>query len=246
VAYRRARPKALRIPWRLIVPLLVVLGIALWMVLGNAWFLMPDTLSVQGASSPQMKKDVMIASDLLGWHRFMLKPRQAEARIMEALPQLEAATVTCALFPTSCEVAIAERVPVLVWIDGTDIHWVDRHGVVFPAEGQGPGQRPNLPIVRGPLPDVDDTRAFSAVQQGIAALDELGLPTDSLEYNPQRGLIWVDAEGRRIAFGVGPNMTARWQAYEALIAHLESKGVFPWTVDVRFPGGITYSLERSW
>jgi hypothetical protein len=89
-------------------------------------------------------------------------------------------------------------------------------------------------------------RMFGAVQEGIAALAELGLPTDSLEYNPQRGLIWVDGEGRRVAFGVGPDMADRWQMYEALIAHLDAEGIFPWTVDVRFPDGITYSLERSW
>jgi hypothetical protein len=236
-----------------------------------------------------LKREVLLTSDLLWWHRFSLKPREAEARLLAEMPGLKDATVTCALFPTACEIVVTEREPALVWIDGADIYWIDDDGVVFTAQGQ----RPQLPVVRGPLPDVEApevsedviaaeiaaeavemtdeaaaeaiaaavaeaeaeaaaaaaaelARMFGAVQEGIAALAELGLPTDSLEYNPQRGLIWVDGEGRRVAFGVGPDMAARWQMYEALIAHLDSEGIFPWTVDVRFPGGITYSLERSW
>jgi hypothetical protein len=84
------------------------------------------------------------------------------------------------------------------------------------------------------------------VMEGVAALAELGLPAAGLEYNAQRGLIWVDSEGRRIAFGVGSDMRTRWRVYELLTDQLKAQGIFPWTMDVRFPGGVTYSLERSW
>ncbi len=85
-----------------------------------------------------------------------------------------------------------------------------------------------------------------SVQQGLAALATLGIPTTALEYTPERGLIWTDPEGRRVAFGAGSDMAARWQMYQVLVEHLAAQGITPQVLDVRFPGAATYSLDRSW
>ena len=85
-----------------------------------------------------------------------------------------------------------------------------------------------------------------SVQQGLAALTTLGIPTAALEYTPERGLIWTDPEGRRVAFGVGSDMASRWQMYQILVEHLAAQGITPQVLDVRFPGTATYSLDRSW
>jgi len=213
------------------------------MWLDNRWYLMAERLQVSGVSRTSVARDVALASDLLGWHGFLLRPEAAVAQILEQVPGVTKAQATCTRFPAGCTIAVVERKPALVWATGAVTYWADRNGRLFPAQDE----RPDLPLVRGPLPDNLEGDVIPAdILEGIDALISLGVPANQLEYNPKRGLIWTDTEGRRIAFGTGADMKARWAIYHTLIAHLESKSVFPWAVDVRFPTGPTYSLERTW
>jgi hypothetical protein len=78
-------------------------------------------------------------------------------------------------------------------------------------------------------------------------LEALGISSEEITYHPQRGLVWIDPRGSRIAFGVGADMMEkRWYVLQALLANLDARGIFPMTVDVRFPSAPTYSLEKSW
>jgi len=239
----RQRLQQVRIPWKLVLPLAVVLAGALWLWLDNQWYLMEERLQVSGVSTRNVAREVALASDLLGWHGFLLRPEAAAARVLEQVPGVTRARVTCQRFPAECTIAVVERMPALVWATGAVTYWGDRDGKLFPAQGE----RPDLPLIRGPLPDdLKDDVISTDILEGINALITLGIPANQFEYNPKRGLIWTDTEGRRIAFGTGADMEARWAIYHTLIAHLESKSVFPWAVDVRFPKGPTYSLERTW
>jgi cell division septal protein FtsQ len=237
------RHQQVHIPWKLALPLVVVLTIALWLWLDNRWYLMGEQIQITGASTTSVAREVALASDLLGWHSFLLRPKAAAVRIMEQVPGVIEAQATCYRFPAECTIAVVERTPTLVWATGAVTYWADLDGKLFPAQGE----RPDLPLVRGPLPDNLEDNVISAnILEGMDALIALGIPANQFEYNPKRGLIWTDTEGRRIAFGTGADMEARWAIYHTLIAHLESKNVFPWAVDVRFPKGPTYSLERTW
>ncbi len=241
VAYR-AESHPIRIPLKAVLVLAAIVGLGLWVALGNAWYLLWDDLSVTGIYSPDMKQQVKLVSDLLGWHRFMLHPAEAEAAIATAMPQLVDVKVTCGLFPTKCQIALAERIPALVWEEGSTKYWVDREGNFFPAQGE----RPDLPVLRGIRPIEGGAHSIDSIQQGVAALSVLGVPADQLEYAPDHGLIWTDPAGRRVAFGVGPDMAPRWQMYQVLLDDFAANGISPQVVDVRFSGGATYSLERSW
>jgi hypothetical protein len=238
----RAQPRPFKVPWHVLVPALVFLGLGLWMALGDAWYLMWDDLQVTGIYSPEMEREVKLASDLLGWHLLHLRPEAAEEAILARMPEFAGVDVTCGIIPTSCEVVITERVPVLVWQSGEAKYWVDRTGYVYPARGE----RPDLPVVRGTLPVEGGAHSMASIQQGLAALATLGVPTAGLEYSPERGLIWSDPAGRRVAFGVGSDMAPRWEMYQVLVEHLAAEGITPQVVDVRFPGAATYSLDRSW
>ncbi|MGC9347615.1 MAG: cell division protein FtsQ/DivIB [Anaerolineae bacterium] len=244
--YAAVRPKRkpikIKIPWRFVLPVLAVIGLGLWIALSDLWFLLPEDLTVTGAPTRQLRIDAMVASDLLWWHRFGLKPALAEEAVVDQIVEFTDAEIRCGIFPTKCKIAVTLREPVFAWVDGATTYWVDSNGVVFEAWDQ----RTDLPVIRGPLPERADPHSIMEVMQGVAALAELGLSADELEYNAERGLIWVGSEGRRIAFGVGPDMQIRWRVYELLVDQLEAQGIFPWTMDVRFPGGVTYSLERSW
>ncbi|HOT92071.1 MAG TPA: hypothetical protein PLJ78_09815 [Anaerolineae bacterium] len=245
--YPRARrgryaEQARDIPWRLILALLLVGSSILWLLLDDRWYLMGEDLQIIGASTSQTARTVAIASDLLGWHGLRLRPRVAEKHILEQVPAVTTAQVECRRFPATCTISVTERAPVLNWVSGSEMYWVDKVGLRFPASEV----RAGLPIVRGPIPDPEKPRLLVSVLEGVQALTALGVATDELEYHPQRGLIWTDPQGRRVAFGVGPEMRARWDIYRALVAHLDARQVFPWAIDVRFPENPTYSLERLW
>ena len=235
--------------------LFVLVGAAvLWLLVDDRWYLMGEDIRVIGASSRETALNAAIASDLLGWHGLRLRPYAAEAAITEQVPAITEVQVECSRFPAGCVIRVQERTPALNWITENAVYWIDAEGVLMPAHEV----RAGLPVIRGALPTpIEDTnsRIQVAVLEGVTALATLGIDSTTdeniLEYHPERGLIWTDPQGRRIAFGVGANMGARWNIYVALIAHLEARtvagnGVFPWTIDVRFPEGPTYSLERLW
>ena len=259
------------IPWKFIALFTLIGAAVIWLLVDNDWYLMGEDIRVIGASSQETAVNVALASDLLGWHGLRLRPRAATAAILEQVPAITEAQVECNRFPAECVIRVQEREPVLNWVAGntvrsnseasatsgtsvTGIYWIDAEGVLMPANEV----RTELPVVRGPLPNLEegaDSRTRVAVLEGVTALAALGITADAngngLEYHPERGLIWTDPQGRRVAFGIGANMEARWNIYVALIAHLEARtaagdGVFPWTIDVRFPEGPTYSLERLW
>ncbi len=240
---RRSMQRSLReFPWKRVAPLLAILALALWVWLDNRWYVMGEDLEVANASSNTLAYDVALASDLLGWHAFWLDTDAATEQILAAAPGVTSAEVACRRFPAQCTIHVSEREPALIWESEAGVKWVDAEGVVFAARAGGM----DLPIIHGPLPALEDGRIPADILAGVEALIELGIPADRLGYLPERGLIWVDEEGRRVAFGVGPEMDARWAIYQALIADLEARKIFPWTVDVRFPNAPTYSLERVW
>ncbi len=229
----------------------LIMGVLLWLALDNRWYVLTDDVHVTGVSSEAMRMRVIRASDLLGWHSLWVRPQAAGARILAHLPDIARAEVTCTRFPATCTIAVVEREPAVIWQANGRTYWVDAEGVVFPAREDAPIEGAELPLVQGPLPLAEAEggelpHLAPQVLDGLVALVSLGLPTKGLHYHPDRGWTWYDAEGRRVAFGVGADMAPRWHIYRQLIEHLEAKGIFPWTIDVRFPRGPTYALERTW
>ena len=201
----------LNIPWKL-VALFTLIGTAvIWLLVDSNWYLMGENIRVIGASSQETALNVAMASDLLGWHGLRLRPRAATAAITEQVPAITAAQVECNRFPAECVIRVQEREPVLNWVaenavGNQAVYWIDAEGVLLPANEV----RAGLPVVRGALPDLEESansRARVAVLDGVTALAALGITANadgtSLEYHPERGLIWTDPEGRRVAFGVG-------------------------------------------
>ncbi len=233
---------AVRIPWKLMIPLLALVGVAVWVVMADSWYLMWDDLTVSGLSYPEMEQMVKETSDLLGYHRLHLNPREAEPLLEAALPHVASVEARCGLFPTTCEIRIQERVPVLAWIEGTTAYWIDDTGTAFPALLD----RPDLPVIRGTLPEPDSPYPLAAILTGITTLADFGVPLDELGCSRERGLVWTDPEGRQVAFGAGTGMAERWQAYQLMAGHFAETGVSVQELDVRFPAGITYKIGRSW
>ena len=240
---RRSVRRFLRaLPWQWVALLVIVLALALWVWLDKRWYVMGEDLEVINASSNTLAYDVALASDLLGWHAFWLDTDAAVEQILEAVPGVTSAETACRRFPAYCTIHVTEREPALIWESEDGVKWVDADGVVFAARTD----QLDLPVIHGSLPTLEDGRIPEGILTGVTALIDLGVPGDRLGYLPERGLIWVDEEGRRVAFGTGPEMASRWAIYQALIEDLAERKIFPWTVDVRFSGAPTYSLERAW
>jgi cell division septal protein FtsQ len=237
------RARTVRVSWKVIAPLVVVLGVLLWLWVDNRWYLLGNDLTVAGASSETTVWDVTVASDLLGWHSFRLRPERAAARIVEKVPAVLEAEVTCTRYPVSCAVRVVEREPALAWATDSATYWIDREGVCFPGESA----RADLPLVQGPLPqEQDNSQVWLSILESVDALLALGIGREALTYHPQRGLVWVDPAGRHVAFGTGADMALRWRVYQVLIEHLEAEGIGVWGIDVRFPQAPTYAPERAW
>lgn len=238
----RATPQPIKIPWRLVALFAVVLAVVLWLNLDNAWFLMWDDVTVRGTASSEVITQIKETSDLLGYHRFFLRPQAAVEPLLAAMPQFEDVRIDCGLFPTKCTVAVTPRSPVLVWVANGQRYWVDAAGAFFPPQGE----RPDLSVITGPAPEEVTVSGFTALYQGIQALGSLGISVEALSYSPRMGLIWTDPQGCRVAFGVGTEMAARWEAYQAVVQHCAARGIAPRAIDARFPDGATYSLELTW
>jgi hypothetical protein len=189
-------------------------------------------------------------------HSLWVRADEIATRIVEQVPAVTEAKVDCWYYPAACNIRVKERQPVLAWINddsgqgpstsvpaGT-IYWVDKNGCIFPVPDEQYLQAPSLPTLRGPLPS--EERISLDIFMGLQSLEALGIPSEEVIYHPRGGLIWVDPRGTRIAFGVGADMEVRWRILQALLADLEARGIFPMTVDVRFPSAPTYSLEKSW
>ncbi len=74
----RAEPRPLQIPWRLLVPTLILIGFGAWMALGDVWYLMWDDLTVTGIFSAQMERS---AASSAGMNRPLPSRHSASASV---------------------------------------------------------------------------------------------------------------------------------------------------------------------
>jgi len=270
---RRIHP--IPIPWPVVILTVAVLAIVLWLWRDTRWYVDASRLQVTGASAGTATA-VAKASGILELHSLWVHPDESTAWILEQVPAVTEVTMECWHYPAECSIRVKERKPTLIWLSDSMTYWVDAEGYLFPAQGE----RPDLPVLRGPLPEVERTtldtspspsqreeneepgtqssgeRIAPEIVESVQALLKVAgdqaagqpgiIASEGIEYSPRHGLIWNDPEGRRVAFGTGPGMEIRWRMYQALTADLEARGIFPWTLDVRFPMAPTYALDRYW
>jgi len=236
----RQAAQPVRIPWRILLVIVLLAAVALWIWLDARWYVDATRLQVAGASL-ETSRQVALAGEVLGLHGLWLQSGEIVTKVLTTVPAVVDAEADCWFYPAQCVIMVEERVPVLAWItEEGNLYWVAADGMLFAAQGE----RPELPLVRGPLPD--SVQIPVAILEGVDALVSQSVPLDELEYNPSRGLFWNDSEGRLVCFGTGIEMDARWHVYQRLVADFEARGLFPWIIDVRFPQAPTYSMERSW
>ncbi len=233
---RGRRRVQVHVPWRVVAIGLVLILAGLWFWLDSRWYVAPERLRIGGTASLELARDVALAGGVLDVHGLWIRPRQVVSRVLTTVPAITDAQADCRRYPAGCLITIEEREAVFAWVTDDQTYWVDPQGVLFTARADR-----ELPTLRGPLPDPE--QVSPRIWEGLQELITLGVPVEALTYDPTSGLIWTDPAGRRVIFGVGAAMPARWHVYQALVAELAARDVAVRTIDVRFPGGPTYVTE---
>ncbi|GAB3811144.1 hypothetical protein GCM10027605_50690 [Micromonospora zhanjiangensis] len=195
---RRARRRRLRaaLPWASIGAVLVVGGLAAWLVYGTGVFGVRE-IRVTGAEvvSPEAVRDAAGVPDGLPMARVGL----AEVgRRIAALPAVERATVTRD-WPETLVVEVVERTPVAAVPRADGFLLLDRSGVAFRTVPQQPAE---LPLARIAAPGRDDPATRAGVQvlgsltpelrEQLAELVVDGPAKVTLRLRGNRTVIWGD------------------------------------------------------
>jgi cell division septal protein FtsQ len=215
------------------------------------WLTLDARFYVYGAEITGARRvaheEIFDASELMGLHILWARPAAIEARILGKLPSLESIEVTCGL-PSNCTVTVVERRPRVVWNEPGGLWWIDEEGAVFPIQDGAAGleavsDAAGLWLVKGPLPrnDTGDLEEQVHVALNELLASEQELPTE-FDYSAERGLSFVDEHGWRVIIGRGAGMGERLWILAQMTQHLESQGVTPGLVDLRFPKAPYYSL----
>ena len=249
--------------WILLVLVVVGGGVGLWLSMDSRFYIYEADIVGNRRLS---REEIFEASGLRGLHILWAHSGTIESRLLEARPSLESAEINCQL-PSACTISVVERQPRVLWNENGTNWWIDAEGSVFagmgtvPAAGDaaaaatgsssdaaGSGQAKGLNdaaaqwVITGPLPRDQDGNLDERVRVALSEIWESGrdLPTEFL-YDPAHGLSFINDRGWRVILGRGSGIVGRLQVLDEVTAHLESRGVTPRYLDVRFPDAPYYA-----
>ncbi len=126
----------IKIGWRLLSFVLLILAITGTYYLFNAPFLQVNTLQTEGLSRVT-SSDINQELDILGKSIIYANSDQAVQTLTAAFPELSDIQVSIEL-PNQIIISAYERQPVMAWqTDGT-LYWIDQEGVLIPPRGESP------------------------------------------------------------------------------------------------------------
>ncbi len=180
--------------------------------------------------------EIYDASGLNELSIFWVKPRQVEAAIIDSLPEIKEARVTCRL-PNRVSIEVVESWTQVIWQRDGMRYGVDDEGAILLLEGESEGMLVIQDLRTGPFEvgdHIDPGIVVSALE-----LRRLLPETVSLQYSEAEGLIF-DQWGYPVYFGTG-DMAGRVAVLNALRRDFGVSGIQPEYVDVRFPESPVYS-----
>lgn len=237
----RRSSRGRRVPWRGIVAVLFLVGIALWLWRDPHWYVESARVQIAGTHSLSLAKEAVLAGDVLQKHGLWIDSATVITRVLSMLPAIADVELACRPYPAYCLFTLTEREPVLAWQTDAGVQWVDAEGVFFPAWEE----RPEIPCLQGTPPATGELPPELA--ESVKALVALGVPQEELHLQPAVGIIWENPQGWQVVLGLGAaQMEQRWQVYQSLLVNLSGRGILPEMFDVRFPEAITYATSRLW
>jgi cell division protein FtsQ len=200
---------------------------------------------------------------------FTLDANQMQERLSSAFPEFSAVSVQVAL-PATVAVTVTERIPVLIWHQGSKTELVDAEGVAFSSRGEAADARlpvveaksaPPSPIPQAPKPagiELKDIQPLDdqPVSQGpnyfmtpdlvkaVLVLSKQAPKNTAMVYDAQHGLGWKDARGWEVYFGDAQDITMKLRVYKAIINQLMADDTQPALVSVEYVHAPYYRLEK--
>jgi cell division protein FtsQ len=228
--------------WRLLLVLLPILLLpsVAYATVHFSLFEVRD-VDVQGAQSLDSAALVQI-SGLRG--ASMLRPPFARAReSLLALPQVRSVSFE-RRWPDGIVIRVEEREPFAFWsVAGRDFV-VDRDGYVLAVGApSGPAPRvvePDASRIMGPGDRVHPDALALADRIFRESPKVIGQGVRQLEYRPATGVIAVLEGGLRVTFGDGRAYEYKLAVLTELLGDLQSRGVRPRAVDLRFGERVSY------
>lgn len=198
--------------------LILMLG-ALYEFFTEDWFFVYqfDVLGANYLTTNEVER----TSRVNGYNVFFIDPGNVE-RALKQLPEIKSVRVATGL-PNLMLIQIEERVPIAIWVKGSQVFWVDRDGIAFKARVA----RADLPTVR----DLDsiELKAGKRVQPAAlsavrALLDAWSDAPMNFEWSPTAGLSLTDEHGWKILFGDASDMEFKVAKLQTLVPTLISQG----------------------
>jgi cell division septal protein FtsQ len=223
----------------------VLLGITAWAIIRafSAPALMVTETSVRGEhifSAAQIRSIARVDEV----PAFMIDPAQAEKRLT-AHPEVEQAHVIVG-WPNKVTIQVKERLPMVAWKDGGRMWWLSSDGVAFIQHGDFPGlvkiqsSQPSLNIQPNPLAPAVAPQLLWAAGALSAQLPDV----DSLTYDKDHGLGFVDPRGWQAYFGVDGDMVMKVRAYRSIADALTEQRIPAVMISVEDPDAPYYTTAR--
>jgi cell division protein FtsQ len=230
------------VPWHLVLALLPLVFVAGGTYVAiNSSLLSVQDVKVVGAHNLDQASLVAI-SGLRGQNMLTMSDDGARRRLL-AIPAIRSVDIRRE-WPNSVVIAVEERTPVAFWsVAGHDFP-VDQEGVVLSAgTPDGPAPRivevtPGRVLVPGDRVHPD---ALAFAQRIMAESPRfLEANVAELEYEAGVGVTVIFDGGMRVTFGDDRSYDYKIAVLSELLLELDSKGIQPSAVDLRFGERVTY------
>jgi hypothetical protein len=238
---------AIRVGWRALSGILVVLILGLLYTLWNSSTYYVKAAEIEGINR-LIPQEVNTVLKVAGKSIFTIEPRRLEQDLQEAFPELFNISIQVH-FPADVLVMVAERQPVLAWRQDGLTLWIDEHGVAFPPRGEA-----EIPVT---VAGLDKPQAEPVTEDGTRVfLDPKLIPTiltvgehvpqeRPLIYDGVHGLGWEDPKGWQVFIGSEVDgIETKLQVYEAIVARLEQDQVVPVLINLQHVEAPFYRMDR--
>jgi cell division protein FtsQ len=247
--------------WRIASLVLVV-----WMALAAYALLFSSAFQVEVLEVEGLKRltldDLSLAVGITGEPVVSLNPGEIRQILLKAFPDLADVQVQVGL-PASVRIVLIERQPVIAWVRGEDITWVDADGVVFPKRGEADVdllwvKADSLPTLTsqqqaemnpafeilglgGPIQQIDPQ-----LVEVLFKMSEFRPPeSGEMVFDDQRGFGWTDPRGWQVYFGTRlDDIDQKLVVYDAIVERMVRDGIQPALISVEFLHAPYYRMEH--
>ncbi|GAB4569223.1 MAG: hypothetical protein Kow0077_01380 [Anaerolineae bacterium] len=186
-------------------------------------------------------EEVFTLSGVANLHLFWIDPVEVRERVLKS-PSVADARVVVGWPPHGVQIEVREREPALIWEQAGVRTWIDVRGRVMQQRIDLEGLL-RIVVENSDTPVGPNVVIPQDVVDGALQLRALRPELDALLYDAVEGLGYQDVRGWRAWFGTGTGMAARLNVYEAIVADLEARGIYPELIDV---GDINAPYYKVW